>query len=82
VLAEEPVIAYELEALIQLVLTHNPNLQGALRLREQAEAGIVTAQAFANPRVEYSQGRNEGRVPSAVPGDVHNWTVSQITDCP
>lgn len=81
-LAESPATAYELDALIQLVLTHNPNLQGALRLREQAEAGIVTAQAFANPRVEYSQGRNQARVPSAVPGEVHNWTVSQFLENP
>ncbi|MCZ8250987.1 MAG: TolC family protein [Hylemonella sp.] len=80
--AEEPVTAYELDALIQLVLTHNPNLQGALRLREQAEAGITTARAFANPRVEYSQGRNQALVPSAVPGDVHNWTVSQFLENP
>lgn len=80
--AEEPGTAYELDALIQLVLMHNPNLQGAQRLREQAEAGIVTARAFANPRVEYSQGRNQALVPSAVPGDVHNWTVSQFLENP
>jgi cobalt-zinc-cadmium efflux system outer membrane protein len=80
--AEEPVSAYTLDALVQLVLASNPALQGALRASEQAEAGVVTASAFANPRVEYSQGRNDARVVSAVPGDVQNWTVSQFIENP
>ncbi len=80
--ADEPLVTYTLDTLVQLVLASNPALQGALRAREQAEAGVVTASAFANPRMEYSQGRNEARVVSAVPGDVHNWTVSQFIENP
>lgn len=74
--------AYTLDTLIALVLQSNPGLQGARRAREQATAGVTTASAFLNPRIEYSQGRNEARVVSAVPGDVHHWTVSQFIENP
>jgi cobalt-zinc-cadmium efflux system outer membrane protein len=71
-----------LAELVQRVLAHSPLLQGALRASEQAQAGVTTARAYANPRIEYSQGRTEARVASALPGDVHNWTVSQYIENP
>lgn len=71
-----------LPQLIQTVLVHNPGLQAALRLREQAEAGVNTAAALANPRLELSQGENEARVASATPGPVRGWALSQFIENP
>lgn len=73
---------YTIDALIGFILARNPSLQVAQRAREQSAAGVTTAGAFLNPRIEYSQGRNEARVISAVPGDVRNWTVSQFIENP
>ncbi len=73
---------YTIDALIGFILARNPSLQVAQRAREQSAAGVTTAGAFLNPRIEYSQGRNDARVMSAVPGDVQNWTVSQFIENP
>lgn len=73
---------YTIDALIGFIVARNPTLQVAQRAREQSAAGVTTAGAFLNPRIEYSQGRNDARVMSAVPGDVHNWTVSQFIENP
>ncbi len=73
---------YTIDALIGFILARNPSLQVAQRAREQSAAGVTTAGAFLNPPIEYSQGRNEARVISAVPGDVRNWTVSQFIENP
>ncbi len=71
-----------LTQLIQAVLDHNPGLQAARRLREQAEAGVSTAGALANPRLELSRGDNEARVASATPGPVRGWALSQFIENP
>lgn len=71
-----------LAQLIQAVLDHNPGLQAAYRLREQAEAGVNTAGALANPRLELSRGENEARLASATPGPVRGWAVSQFIENP
>ena len=69
-----------LTQLIQAVLDHNPGLQAARRLREQAEAGVSTAGALANPRLELSRGDNEARVASATPGPVRGWALRTETN--
>jgi cobalt-zinc-cadmium efflux system outer membrane protein len=75
-------LIYTVPTLIELILQSNPGLLGARRAREQAAAGVTIAGALLNPRIEYSQGRNDARVVSAVPGDVQNWTVSQFIENP
>jgi cobalt-zinc-cadmium efflux system outer membrane protein len=67
---------------IRTALAHNPGLQAARRLREQAEAGVQTAGALANPRLELSQGQNEARVASATPGPVRGWALAQFIENP
>jgi cobalt-zinc-cadmium efflux system outer membrane protein len=73
--------AYTLAELVRIVLTHNPALQMAQRTREQAEAGIHTAGALPNPRLELSDGRlrpsNGGNS-----GYVGGWGVSQLIENP
>lgn len=74
--------AYTLQELTQTVLKHNPTLQIAQRTREQALAGITSAGALPNPRVEWSGGENTARLPSAFPGRVQGWSVSQFIENP
>lgn len=73
--------AYGLAELLHIVLTHNPTLQMARRSREQAQAGIRTAGALLNPRLEFSDGRlrpaNGGSS-----GKVSAWGVSQMIENP
>lgn len=74
--------AYTLDALVGLVLQHNPTLQGASRLREQAEAGIVTAGALPNPRLEYADGRQRPVGATGSSGLISGWGVSQLIENP
>ncbi len=73
--------AFGLGALVNIVLTYNPTLQMAQRSREQAQAGIRTASALPNPRLEFSDGRlrpsNGGSS-----GSVSAWGVSQMIENP
>lgn len=73
--------AYGLGELVNIVLTHNPTLQMARRSREQAQAGIRTAGALPNPRLEFSDGRLR---PShgGSSGNVSAWGVSQMIENP
>lgn len=73
--------AYGVGELVNIVLTHNPTLQMAQRSREQAQAGIRTAGALPNPRLEFSDGRlrpNNG----GSSGKVSAWGVSQMFENP
>ena len=74
--------AYTLDALVRLVLQHNPTLQGALRTREQAQAGTVTAAALPNPRLEFSDGRQRPLAASGSSGNISGWGVSQLIENP
>lgn len=70
--------AYTLEGLVSLVLAHNPQLQGARNAREQAVAGIVSATALPNPRLEFS----DGQLRAASTGTISAWGVSQLIENP
>ncbi|PHM21332.1 MAG: transporter [Curvibacter sp. PD_MW3] len=71
-----------LPELISTILVHNPGLQAARRLRDQAAAGIKTAGALANPRLEWSEGQTQARLASAMPGRVQGWALSQFIENP
>lgn len=73
-----------LPVLVRTVLAHNPNLLAAQRGREQASAGVQTAGALANPRVEWSDGQNQARLAAgaAAAGRVQGWTLSQFIENP
>ncbi|MEK9952907.1 MAG: TolC family protein [Curvibacter sp.] len=74
--------AYTLDALVRLVLTHNPTLQGARSAREQAQAGITTAGALPNPRLEVSDGRQRPAGLAGSSGNISGWGVSQLIENP
>lgn len=71
-----------LNELIATVLAHNADLQSAQQSRVTAAAGIQSASAYANPRLEWQSGRNQARLPGAVPGSVQGWGVSQLIENP
>lgn len=71
-----------LEQLTRLVLEHNPELQAALQARQTAVAGVTSAGALPNPRFEVNGGHNSARLPSANPGQVQTWAVSQLVENP
>lgn len=75
-------LTLSLSDVIATVLANNPGLQAARRLREQAAAGVTTASAVDNPRLEYMQGQSEARVATATPGPVRGWGVSQFVENP
>lgn len=74
--------AFTLEALVRLVLQHNPTLQSALRAREQAEAGVQTAAALPNPRLELSDGRQRPLAATGSSGSISGWGITQLIENP
>lgn len=73
---------YGISQLIETILVHNPGLQAARRVRDQASAGITSAGALANPRLEWSDGQTQARLASATPGRVQGWALSQFIENP
>ena len=72
-----------LDQLTRTVLEHNPDLQAALQSRTTAQAGVTTAAALLNPRIEWTQGRNAARLPSATnDGRAQGIGVSQFIENP
>lgn len=70
------------DALLDIVLTHNADLQAAQQGRIGALAGVQSASAYANPRVEWQTGRNQARMPGTPAGNVHGWGISQLIENP
>lgn len=71
-----------LDQLTRTVLAHNPGLLASQRARTTAAAGITSARALVNPRLELNAGRNSARLPSATPGAVQGWGVAQFIENP
>lgn len=70
---------YGLGELVAIVLAHNPALQMAQHSRAQAQAGIRTAGALPNPRVEFSDGRVRS---GGATGGISGWGVAQMIENP
>lgn len=81
-LAEAALQTLSLEQLTDIVLAHNAELAAARQGRATAMAGVRSATALPNPRLEWSQGRNQARLPSATPGAAGSWGVSQFIENP
>jgi cobalt-zinc-cadmium efflux system outer membrane protein len=78
--ASEAVPEFTLEQLTSLVLTHNHLLLSARSSVEGALAGVQTASAIGNPKVEWHQGQWQ---PSALSRQqMRGWTVSQPIENP
>jgi cobalt-zinc-cadmium efflux system outer membrane protein len=73
---------YTISGLVSAVLASNPALQLAQRSRDQAAAGVTSAGALPNPRLEWSGGENTARLPTVSPGRVNGWAVSQLIENP
>lgn len=74
--------SYTLDVLVRLVLQHNPALLGAQRAREQAAAGIISAGALPNPRIEVNDGRQRAGTSAGTNGSISGWGVSQLIENP
>lgn len=72
----------DLSTLMQVVLRHNPSLQAAALSEQQAAAGITSARALPNPRIEVGQGNSMARQPGAIAGTVSSIGLSQPIDNP
>ncbi len=70
------------EHIIPIILAHNPQLRAAQSARTAARSGISAAQALANPRIDWNQGRNTARLPGVTSGATQSWTISQAIDNP
>ena len=71
-----------LDDLVMLVLQHNPALRVGQRSVDIATAGVTTAGAIPNPRIEVNTGRNGTPSPSAQAGTVIGVGVSQFIENP
>jgi cobalt-zinc-cadmium efflux system outer membrane protein len=71
-----------IDQLVPLIIANNPNLRVSLMAQSAARAGITSAQAFQNPRVELTRGANTARVAGATTGPVQAWSVSQFIENP
>ena len=74
--------ALTLAELTQAVLAGNAELQAAELGRAAAGAGVITARALPNPRLEWHAGRQTARLPEAVGGTRQDWAVSQFIERP
>ena len=78
----EPSGGMSVERLIQTVLTHNPDLLAAQRAHDMVRAGVISASARENPRLEWGAGRNTVRLPGVVEGATQTLGVSQFIENP
>lgn len=74
--------ALGVEQIISTILVHNPELRAAQSARASAQAGIDSARALNNPRIEWTDGRSTARIPAANAGQLNNWNISQFIENP
>lgn len=73
--------ALSLDELVRVVLAYNPDLQQAVRAKEQAQAATITARALPNPSIELMQGRQRPLL-NGLTGNVNGYGVSQLIENP
>ncbi|MDD2547433.1 MAG: TolC family protein [Burkholderiaceae bacterium] len=71
-----------LDELLRTVLAYNTELRAAQQARGTATAAIQSASTWSNPRLEWSAGRNQARLPSVNPGQVQGWGIAQFIENP
>lgn len=75
-------INLSIDQLVPLIMANNPNLRVSLMAQTAARAGITSAQAFQNPRIELTRGTNTARLAGTNTGQVQAWAVSQFIENP
>ena len=68
--------------LINAVLQNNTGLNAARRAIDIATAGITTASAYPNPRLELNGGRGSAITPGTTSGNIVGVGVSQLIENP
>jgi len=85
-LAETPatpeVQVVTVDELVNTVLQHNTGLNAARRAIDIATAGITTASAYPNPRLELNGGRGSAITPGTTSGNIVGVGVSQLIENP
>ncbi len=71
-----------IDDLVMLVLQHNPALRAGQRSIDIATAGVTTAGAIPNPRIEVNTGRNSTPTTSSQAGTIVGIGVSQFIENP
>lgn len=74
--------AYTLERLIALAREHNAGLLASRAATDAARAGIVSAEAFPNPEIEYLRGSQRARLPGVTTGDTTSVWLTQRLEYP
>lgn len=77
----EPVLI-TLNELISLVIKHSPLLQASRQSADMAAAGVTTARAVPNPRLELNSGRHNASGTAAGSGTLTGVGVSQLIENP
>ncbi len=75
-------VTISIDGLVDTVLQHNPGLQAARRTIDIASAGVISAGAYPNPRLELNGGRNATPTPTAAAGNVKGIGISQTIENP
>jgi cobalt-zinc-cadmium efflux system outer membrane protein len=73
---------YSLPQLTELAQEQHPRLRAAAEGVNGAAAAIDTARAYPNPELEWVNGSQRARIPSAVAGNTHGLTLAQRLDLP
>ncbi len=73
---------YSLSQLVGLAQEQHPRLRAAAEGVNGAVAAIDTARAYPNPEVEWANGSQRARVPTALAGNTHGVTLAQRLDLP
>lgn len=80
--ATEAVQVLTINELISAVVRHNPELQASKRSLDSATAGITSAKALPNPRLEVHSGRQNEFNPAALSGRASGVGISQLIENP
>lgn len=75
-------VVLTLEQLTELILASNAEVRSAELSRASASAGVITAGALPNPRLEWNGGQQTARLPDAVGGRQQGWALSQLVERP
>lgn len=78
----QPPVMLNIDQLVLLVLTHSPALEVSRRTVDIASAGVTTASALPNPRMEFNTGRNSANGNSPSAGNVTGVGLSQFIENP
>ncbi|MEY5100647.1 MAG: hypothetical protein RJA36_3366 [Pseudomonadota bacterium] len=75
-------VVLTLGELTEAVLASNVEVQAAELSRAVASAGVITAGALPNPRLEWTGGQQTARLPGGINGNQQGLAISQLIERP